>query len=158
MCSFQTPSSNSNGVYPSETFFQIWDFPLVFLIYRVKPLIMFCPENDPLKLKRPNPSETFEMSLRGGSGNYTITVNFMKKIQKISKIKFVFQNFITLFLLDIFLWDFDVVWKTFQSIIFWKTIFRLTEISALFFCIKKEHFFRWKILKNFKKIFFFSKF
>ena len=34
---------------------------------------MSCPENDPLKLKRPNPSETFEMSLRG-SGNYTITV------------------------------------------------------------------------------------
>ena len=45
-------------------------------------LIMFCPENDPLKLKRPNPSETFEMSLKGGvgSGNYTITVRiFMSK-------------------------------------------------------------------------------
>ena len=27
---------------------------------------MDCPENDQLKLKRPNPSETFEMSLRGG--------------------------------------------------------------------------------------------
>ena len=42
---------------------------------------MFCPQNDPLKLKRPNPSESFEMSLRGGgvSGNYTITVSVLKK-------------------------------------------------------------------------------
>ena len=72
------PPSNSNAVYPRlKLFFRSEIFLLVFLIYRVKPLIMFCPENNPLKLKRPNPSETFEMSLRGGSGNYTITVNYV---------------------------------------------------------------------------------
>ena len=40
----------------------------------VKPLIIFCPQNDPLKLKPPKPSENFEMSLRGGVRDYTITV------------------------------------------------------------------------------------
>ena len=63
---FLDPPPNSNRVYPPETFFQICDFLLVFLIYRVKPLIIFSPQNDPLKLKAPNSSGNFEMSLRGG--------------------------------------------------------------------------------------------
>ena len=48
-----------------KTFFQIWDFLLVFLIYRVKHLIIFCPQKTHSNSNHPNPSENFEMSLRG---------------------------------------------------------------------------------------------
>ena len=41
---------NWNNLNPSENFFQIWDFLLVFLNYGVKPLIIFfLPSKDPPK-------------------------------------------------------------------------------------------------------------
>ena len=49
-----------------------------------------------------------------------------------------------------------MIWKTFQSIIFWKKNFFSVEISAVFFCIKKVHFFRWKPPKKFQNYFFFQ--
>ena len=98
MCSLWIPpSSNSNQLNPSENFFQIWNFLLVFLIYRVKPLIIFCPQRTHSNSNHPNPSENFEMSLRRGGQRLHNYGNFsLKKKWKLEIIIFNCNNLIIL--------------------------------------------------------------